>query len=407
LSRPWSGVSALARGVEFQGNVRLLALTSMSTGTYVTMLNALLQPFVVKSLGYSVLILGILVALGGRPSGLASSVIQPFAGRLADLFGRKPLIVAGSVVGICSMVSFLLAATTRSLLPLALGYAFYGLALLGYPASQAAIAESVAMDQRKLKVAFSLVFFFTYLPGVVAPGIGGFIATTFGYAVLFGAAALLEAGNLIMLTSSFRETRRSKDGAIDPSGFSVRQALRIRPDLRRIFIPFAMDAFSFGLGGSIVYGLWSSAFGFTATNIGLIAATLAASIVVSQYLATRILIRAGARRTLAFSEFLTVVVLAGWLISPTVPAAILMALIFGFSVSTWTPSLSSLLMAAAPVEERGSVSGRLAAFRGLVGTPAPFIGGYLFTVLGYYPPLVLSLVGEAITTVAILKLLPR
>jgi len=407
LSRPWSGVSALARGVEFQGNVRLLALTSMSTGTYVTMLNALLQPFVVKSLGYSVLILGILVALGGRPSGLASSVIQPFAGRLADLFGRKPLIVAGSVVGICSMVSFLLAATTRSLLPLALGYAFYGLALLGYPASQAAIAESVAMDQRKLKVAFSLVFFFTYLPGVVAPGIGGFIATTFGYAVLFGAAALLEAGNLVMLTSSFRETRRSKDGAIDPSGFSVRQALRIPPDLRRIFIPFAMDAFSFGLGGSIVYGLWSSAFGFTATNIGLIAATLAASIVVSQYLATRILIRAGARRTLAFSEFLTVVVLAGWLISPTVPATILMALIFGFSVSTWTPSLSSLLMAAAPVEERGSVSGRLAAFRGLVGTPAPFIGGYLFTVLGYYPPLVLSLVGEAITTVAILKLLPR
>jgi MFS family permease len=407
LSRPWSGVSALARGVEFQGNVRLLALTSMSTGTYVTMLNALLQPFVVKSLGYSVLILGILVALGARPSGLASSVIQPFAGRLADLLGRKPLIVAGSVVGICSMVSFLLAATTRSLLPLVLGYAFYGLALLGYPASQAAIAESVAMDQRKLKVAFSLVFFFTYLPGVVAPGIGGYIATTFGYAVLFGAAALLEAANLMMLTSSFRETRGSKDGEINPPGFSVRQALRIPPDLRRIFIPFAMDAFSFGLGGSIVYGLWSSAFGFSATNIGLIAATLAASIVASQYLATRILIRAGARRTLAFSEFLTVVVLAGWLISPTVPAAILMALIFGFSVSTWTPSLSSLLMAAAPVEERGSVSGRLAAFRGLVGTPAPFIGGYLFTVLGYYPPLVLSLVGEAITAVAILKLLPR
>jgi MFS family permease len=407
LSRPWSGASALAKGVEFRGNVRLLALTSMSTGTYVTMLNALLQPFVVKSLGYSVLILGMLVALGARPSGLASSIIQPFAGRLADLLGRKPLILAGSAVGICSMVSFLLAATTRSLLPLVVGYAFYGLALLGYPASQAAIAESVAMDQRKLKVAFSLVFFFTYLPGVVAPGIGGYIATTFGYAVLFGAAALLETANLMMLASTFRETRKTVDGQIHPAGFSVREALRIPPDLRRIFIPFAMDAFSFGLGGSIVYGLWSSAFGFSATNIGLIAATLAASIVASQYLATRILLRAGARRTLAFSEFLTVVVLAGWLVSPTVPAAILMALVFGFSVSTWTPSLSTLLMTAAPVEERGSVSGRLAAFRGLIGTPAPFIGGYLFTALGYYPPLMLSLAGEAITTVALLKLLPR
>ena len=406
MSRPWSGVSALARGVEFQGNVRVLALTSMSTGTYVTMLNALLQPFVVRSLGYSVLVLGMLVALGARPSGLASSIIQPFAGRLADLLGRKPLMVAGSVVGICSMASFLLAATTRSLLPLALGYVFYGLALLGYPASQAAIAESVAMDQKKLKVAFSLVFFFTYLPGVVAPGIGGYVAATFGYAVLFGAAALLEAANLLLLMSSFRETR-SKERKGPPAGFSVRQALRIPPDLRRILVPFAMDSFSFGLGGSIVYGFWSSAFGFTAPDIGFIAATLAASIVASQYLSTRILLRAGARRTLAFSEFLTVVVLAGWLVFPSVSAAVFMAVVFGFSVSTWTPSLSTLLMSAAPVEERGSVSGRFAVFRGLVGAPAPFIGGFLFTAFGYYPPLMLSLAGEAVTTVALLKLLPR
>ena len=406
MSRPWSGVSALARGVEFQGNVRVLAVTSMSTGTYVTMLNALLQPFVVKSLGYSVLVLGVLVAMGARPSGLASSLIQPFAGRLADLLGRKPLIMAGSAVGILSMAFFLLAATTHGLLPLALGYAFYGLALLGYPASQAAIAESVAMDQKKLKVAFSLVFFFTYLPGVVAPGLGGYIAATFGYAVLFGAAALLESANLLLLVSTFKETRGRQAGPSPSHGLAVREVLRIPPDLRRIFIPFAMDAFSFGLGGSIVYGFWSSAFGFTATDVGLIAATLAASIVASQYLSTLILLRAGARRTLAFSEFLTVVVLAGWLLSPTVPAAILMAMIFGFSVSTWLPSLSSLLMAAAPVEERGSVSGKLAAFRGLVGTPAPFIGGFLFTFLGYYPPLMASLVGEAVTTVALLKLLP-
>ena len=407
MSRPWSGMSALARGVEFQGNVRLLALTSMSTGTYVTMLNALLQPFVVRSLGYSVLILGILVALGARPSGLASSIIQPFAGRLADTLGRRPLIIAGSAVGICSMLSFLLAATTRSLLPLGLGYAFYGLALLGYPASQAAIAESVAMDQRKVKVAFSLVFFFTYLPGVVAPGVGGYIAATFGYAVLFGAAALLESANLLVLISSFRETRVRAEVKRPRPVFSVRQVLRIPADLRRIFIPFAMDSFSFGLGGSIVYGMWSSAYGFTATDIGFIAATLAASIVISQYLSTRILLRAGPRRTLAFSEFLTVVVLAGWLVSPTVPAAILMAAIFGFSVSTWLPSLSSLLMASAPVEERGSVNGRLAAFRGLIGTPAPFVGGYQFTALGFSAPLALSLVGEAITTVALLRLLPR
>ena len=407
MSRPWSGVSAFARGLEFQGNVRVLAVTSMSTGTYVTMLNALLQPFVVHSLGFGVFVLGALVALGARPLGLASSIVQPIAGRLSDQLGRKPLIAEGSVVGVCSMVSFLLAATTRGIVPLAFGYLFYGLALLGYPASQAAIAESVAMDERKLKVAFSLVFFFTYLPGVIAPGIGGYIASTLGYAVLFGAAALLESANLLLLLSALKETRPKAPGGANSGGLSLRSALDIPPDLLRIFAPFAMDAFSFGLGGSIIYGLWSSAFAFTATDIGIIAATLAASIVISQYASTRILLWAGARRTLAFSEFLTVVVLAGWLVSPTVPAALLMAVVFGFSVSTWTPSLSSLIMAVAPAGERGSVSGRLAVFRGLIGSPAPFIGGYIFTSMGYYPPVMLSLVGEAITTVALLKLLPR
>jgi MFS transporter, DHA1 family, tetracycline resistance protein len=409
MSKPWSGVLASARGLEFQGNIRVLAVTSMSTGTYVTMFNALLQPFVVKSLGFGVFVLGILVALGARPSGLASSIVQPFAGQLADFLGRKPLIVAGSVVGICSMASFVFAAITRSLLPLTLGFVFYGVALLGYPASQAAIAESVAMDPRKLQVAFSVVSFFTYLPGVIAPGIGGYVASAFGYAVLFGAAALLEVSNLLLLLTSFRETRQPKRGEGLPGHirFSFKEALRIPPGFRRTFIPFAMDAFSYGLGGSIIYGLWTSAFGFTPTDIGLIAATLAASIVVSQYLSTRILLRAGSRRTLAFSEFLTVVTLAGWLASPTVFAALLMAVVLGFSVSTWVPSLSSLFMTAAPVEERGSISGKLAAFRGLVGTPAPFIGGYLFTSFGYYVPVALSLVGEAITTVALLKLLPR
>ena len=331
MSKTWSGVLTFAKGLEFQGNVRLLAVTSMSTGAYVTMLNALLQPFVVRSLGFSVLVLGVLVAVGARPSGLASSLVQPFAGQLADLFGRKPLVVAGSVVGILSMVSFLLAAMTRGLLPLAVGYVLFGLALLGYPATQAAVAESVAMDPRKLKVAFSLIFFFTYLPGVVAPGVGGYIASILGYSVLFGAAALLEASNLVLLASSLRETRQPApvaDGNPRLPNFSIRQAWRFPSDLRRIFIPFAMDAFSFGLGGSIIYGLWSSAFGFTAAEIGLIASVLAAAIVASQYLSTRLLLRAGPRKTLAFSEALTVVVLAGWLVSPTVPAALLLAVVF-------------------------------------------------------------------------------
>jgi MFS family permease len=168
-----------------------------------------------------------------------------------------------------------------------------------------------------------------------------------------------------------------------------------------------MDAFSWGLGGAIIYGMWNSAFGYSASTIGLIASVIFASIVATQYFSTRILLRIGARLTLALAEFLTVVVLAGWLLSPTLPVILATAVVFGLSVSTWLPSLSSLFMSVAPVEERGSVAGKLAAFRGLVGAPAPFIGGFLFAAYGYALPVTLSLIGEFITALAILRLLPH
>jgi MFS family permease len=410
LRKPWEGASSLIRSAGFQGNVRVLAVTAMSTGAYVTMLNALLQPFVVTDLGFGVFILGILVAVGGRPAGLASSMIQPFAGHLADIFGRKPLVVLGSAVGIGSMASFLLAATTHDLAAVAIGYLLFGLSLLGYPATQATIAESVGMDTRKVQVAFSIVFFFTYLPGVIAPAAGGYIATTMGYTILFAVAALLESANLAIFLVALQETHGPKEGTHSPlmrPSFSFKQAVRIPRGLSRIYAPFAMDAFSWGLGGTIIYGMWSSAFRYSPSQIGLIASTISASIVATQYLATRILLRFGPRLTLAFAELLTVVVLAGWLLNPSLPVIFVTAVVFGLSVSTWLPSLSSLFMAVAPVEERGSVAGKLAAFRGLIGAPAPFIGGLLFAAYGYSLPVALSLAGEFVTAIALLRLIPR
>ncbi len=410
MSRGFGVVSSLARGLLLRGNIRVLAITSMITGIYVSMLSAVLQPFVVLSLGLSLPVLGVLQSVGNRPTGLASSLVQPFAGVLADLAGRKLLIVMGSAVAVCSMVSFLVAALTHSLIPLAVGYFLFGLSMLSSPATQAMIAESVPMEPAKVGVAFSVVFFFTQLPGAFAPFAAGFVASYFGYYVIFAAAAVLESANLIILVSQLKETGLS-GGRGTPRHSIVRFSLRdlfvLPPGFLRIFLPFAMDAFSFGIGGAIVYGMWVKQFGFSSGDIGLIVGTLYVSVVVCQYPATRLLLKVGPRRTLALSEFLTVVVLVGWVASVSVPFLVLLSAVFGASVATWVPALQSLLMSSSPPEQKGSVGGKLAAFRGLVAVPAPIIGGLLFSAYGYFLPVTLSLAGEAVTTLAILRLLPE
>lgn len=382
----------------------------MVTGAYVSLLNAILQPFIVETLGYTVLVLGVLVAIGSRPAGLASSVIQPFAGLLADLLGRKLMIVLGSAVGIGSMASFFLAASSHSLLFLSFGYFLFGLSLLGNPATQATIAESTSMEPHRLNVAFSVVFFFTALPGAFVPFAAGYLTSTVGYLVIFAGSAALESANLVILITQLTETRVGKE---DPprvdrlQGFSLRRTLWVSRTQLRLFTPFIMDAFSFGLSGSIIYGIWTKALKLSQGDIGLIVGTLSVSIVASQYAATRLLLRAGARKTLAFSEALTVVTLAGWLLVPTLPALVLISVIFGVSVATWVPALSSLVMSSAPMEARGSIGGRLAFYRGIASASAPFLGALAFDSFGYSTLVSLSLVGETITVIAILRFIPK
>jgi sugar phosphate permease len=168
-----------------------------------------------------------------------------------------------------------------------------------------------------------------------------------------------------------------------------------------------MDAFSYGIAGSIIYGMWVRQFGYSSGDIGVIVGTLSVSTVVCQYPATKFLRMVGTRRCLAFSEFLTVVVMIGWATTGSLLVFILLSLVFGVSIATWVPALQSFLMTNAPPEERGSVGGKLAAVRGLIASPAPIIGSLLFNSYGYYLPVTLGLIGEAFTTLAILRLLPK
>jgi MFS family permease len=388
-------------------NIRAIAITGLISGVYIGMLNVALQLFP-GTLGFGVAALGVLQALGNRFSGVAATFVQPLAGHYSDLHSRRQAILLGSVTTIASMVCFMGAALSRDGYLVLSAFVLYGVSILGSPASQAMVAESVGLDSRQMDVAYSLIFFMGTVPGVVFPYLAGALAETYGYLLIFTVAATLESLDLYLYWRGLAETRHIVTAEpVQGSTFSLREAFTFPKSSWGYFGALAMDAFAFGISSNIIYAMAEDRFHFTASDVGLLVAVWYLAMLASQYPATRILIRLGPKRTLMLSELLGTLLMAGWAISNSLPEFLASSVVFGVSVTTWVPGVSSLLMTHSPPKTRGGVGGKVAAFRGLVAFPAPIVGGFLYQYLGYEAPIAASLVGTVVCVALMFRYLPE
>ena len=399
------GVFGLSRTLLLNRNIRVIAITGLVSGVYIGMLNVGLQLFP-KSLGFGVLALGILQALGNRFSGVAATIIQPLAGHYSDVHSRKRVIILGSVSTIASMACFVGAALTFNGILMLLAFLLFGASILGSPASQALVAESVDFDPRRMDVAYSAIFFLSAIPGVVTPYLAGAVIDSYGYLVIFAAAVLLESVDLFLYWKELSETKHTTvTDSTQSRSFSFREALRLPKKSAGYYGALAMDAFAFGITSSIIYAMARDRFGFTASDIGLLVVVWSVAMISSQYPSTRILLRLGAKKTIILSEALGTVLMAGWALSNNLPEFAIFSVVFGVSVTTWVPGVQSLLMTHSLPGERGSVGGKVAAFRGLVAFPAPIIGGFLYQGFGYEAPIIASFVATLVTLAFMAKYL--
>lgn len=388
-----------------------MAVSGLLTGSYTGMLNTILQPFTL-SVGLSLAALGILQSLGNRYGGLAGSVVQPVGGYLSELFGRRNIVRAGSALAMASMTIFLVAALTHVPIILVPAFLLYGSSLLSLPASQVLVAETVGLDYGRMKIAYSIVFLFQNIPAVFTSFFGGIIADGLGYYVIFASAVALEAANFVLYTTSLGETG-SPTGFLGGSWKLLRGILKRLTDmltpprgLRGYFAAFAVDMFAFSITGYIIYGMIAARYHYSDAELGLISGAYFIVLVVGQIPATRLMLRIGAKRSIAFSEFLSVVQWLGVFLVRTFPAFLAFAAIWAFTSVSWQPAAQSMLMAVAPTEIRAEVTGKLAAFRGLIAFPAPIIGGILFQVFGFGAPPIASGIGAFCALIMIIKFLP-
>jgi MFS family permease len=380
-------------------NLRVIAITSFLTGLFSTMTQAVWQPFVL-SLGAPMSTLGFLESVGGR-RGLVTAVLQPIGGWVSDRLGRKPLVALGSLLGLLVMVFYLLADITcdwRWLLP---GVILLGVTLASTPAESALVAESARAGQRGR--AYSLQTASWIVPGVFAAALAGFIADRWGFSPVFLTRFGLEALRLLLILWLLQETLSRVSGDISPGELKGVMARMVVPprELRGLYWALAVDIFVWGLGSSLLFGMLSETYGFTTFQLGVMSGALSLAWAITQLPIGKLIDRYGCKPFMVLSEAMGIIVVGGWLFSTNFMAFVALHALFGLMAATWVPALQALLANSISAKQLGEEMGRLSAFRGLIGFPAPYIGGLLYDHFGFQAPILANLVGVVATLVAI------
>ena len=383
-------------------NLRVLTINSFLRGAHNSVYSVIFQPFAL-SLGASMTTVGLLNSLGGM-NGIFTTLAQSCGGWLADRIGRKPFIVAASLLGVIAYALYAIAGALSVWVLLLGGIVLFGLSSLSRPAISSATAESVQADRHGS--AFSLTMVAWLVPGVIAPTLGGWVTERLGYAGIFPILLMFEAASLLLVWRFLRETRLARD-SIRWRDFARAFARSLVPPkgLRAFFIATAGDSFAWSLGWGLINGMLVKTYGFTVEQLGIMASVMSLSWAVMQMPIGRYVDKHGLKWIMVLSESFGIPLMLIGMTQHSFEIFVAAQMLFAFTAATWVPIVNTYLARAVPASARSEAFGRLNMFRGLIAFPASWLGGLLFDWGGIRAPLTGNLIGSCVViTILILFL---
>jgi MFS family permease len=361
------------------------------------MMRAVMQPFVL-SLGAPMSTLGFLESLGGM-HGLLPSTLQYYSGWLSDRLGRKPFLILANASGILGIGLLIVAALTGNWLWLVPGVTLFWATMTGDPVDRSVVAESSPVTRRG--AAFSMLVMAYSAPGIVAPALGGWLAGRWGFIPVFVLQALLYAMGLVLVLRFLRETVVAAGERLtwDKLKTATRRLVVPPQGLRGFYATMAVDSFSWGLTLSILFGMLTQTFGLTTFQLGVMSSLMALTWTLSQWPVGKLIDRFGSKPLMLVSMASGVPIILGFVFASSFPAFAAIYAAVGVMAATWMPAQMAILANSTSERQVGEAMGRLAAFQGLFGFPAPFIAGLLYERYGYQAPLLAGLVCVLITLV--------
>lgn len=399
-----SSLSKLRKSLALKGNVPILFTESAVTAMCYGMFYVIWQPFVL-GLGASMASLGILFAILSL-LGSSSSLIW---GKIADRIGRRPLLILSSMLRMTALIFCVIAKAWYLLIPFAILMGLSASYQQSNPVRASIVAESVEPEERG--TAYSILMFSSIAVSAVAGPLGGFLAIAYGFTPIFyaciGADMCCSLLTALFVQETLGRASQAKLHLCRSWSATLSDMLKPEPHLKGLYISLIADAFAWGIGGSILYGMLVETYGFTPYQLGLLSTVLNLSWAASQIPIGKLTDRCGRKPFLLVSELIGIAMLSGLLFSRSFKSFAILHILWGIMAATWVPAMNALLADSVPKESRAEAIGRLQAYRGVFSFPAPYIGGLLYGVWGFQAPVLASLVGVIIAFTLIFSLVRK
>ncbi len=314
---------------------------------------------------------------------LASLVVRPAVGWSADRFGRRPLLIGGSVL---TVIAFLLHLGASSLPLFTAARALLGVGEACFLVAALAAGSDLA-PSRRTGEALSLLSLSIYLGVAVGPVIGELVLGSGGYAAVWATAAVLTvvAAGLAWLAPETRPAARP--GADGPRGRLFHQA--------GIFPGFLILCGTFGMAGFLTFvPLHAVALGLDGAGVAL--GVFGIVVILVRLFGATLPDRIGAMRLTAFALGCSAAGLALIGLLPGLAGLLVGTAVLATGVALTMPAVLSYAIGGASAAERGSVVGTASVFLDIAFGLAPVALAPLAAGAGYPATFIASAVVAAV-----------
>jgi MFS family permease len=299
---------------------------------------------------------------------VSSLLLRPFAGRWADLRGRRIMLIAGALLQVVASAGHLLATTIELMIVMRL---LLGAAEALFFVGGLAAATDLAPERRRGE-AISLISTALYLGVAIGPVLAELLFDAGGFEAVWIAATIISVA-AVGISWFAPETLPKGERRTERGPFLHRHG--IVPGLLVLcgawgmgayfaFLPLLAD--DLGLGGA---GGYLALFALVVIGLRLVGATLPDRIGAARLSGTALVLSA------------TGMAIAG--LAPTELGLWVATAVFGAGVAFTFPAIVSLSVLGVPASERGAVVGTTSLFLDVAFGLSPAILGLLAVSTGY------------------------